>query len=41
MDKDLKRLKKFYDRLDELVEELIDLDFASEVRRVRRVLMER
>lgn len=38
--KDLRQLKAFYDRLDRVVAELIDMDFASEVRRVRRALVD-
>jgi hypothetical protein len=40
MPKDIHQLQAFYDRLDELVEELIDLEFAAEMRRVRRALVD-
>ena len=40
MSKDTRKLKHFYARLDRMVEELMDVDFAAEVRRVRRALVD-
>ncbi len=40
MAKDTRKLKHFYSRLDRIVEDLMDVDFAAEVRRVRRALVD-
>lgn len=40
MKKDMRELKAIYEKLDDLVDELIDLDFAAEIRRVRRALLD-
>ena len=40
MAKDARKLKQFYARLDSLVGELMDIDLAAEVRRVRRALID-
>ena len=40
MAKDSRELKRFYARLDRIVEELMEVDFAADVRRVRRALID-